>query len=77
MKALRNIIINIILSVALNGCETWPLTSREEHILKITESRMLSRIFVLKKEDNCVLRSVITCVTLRQIIILIQFSRMK
>jgi hypothetical protein len=29
---------NIILMVVLNGCETWSLTSREEHILRVSEN---------------------------------------
>jgi hypothetical protein len=32
------------------GCETWSLTLREEHRLRVFENRVL-RIFVLKKGD--------------------------
>jgi hypothetical protein len=35
----------IILSVALYGCETWSLTLREEHRLRVFENRVLRRIF--------------------------------
>jgi hypothetical protein len=35
----------IILPVLLYRCETWSLTSREEHRLRIFENRMLRRIF--------------------------------
>jgi hypothetical protein len=35
----------IILLVVLYGCESWSLTSREEHRLKVFESRVLRRIF--------------------------------
>jgi hypothetical protein len=35
----------IILSVVLNGCETWSLTVREEHKLRVFENRVLRRIF--------------------------------
>jgi hypothetical protein len=35
----------IILLVVLYGCETWSLTLREEHRLRVFENRMLRRIF--------------------------------
>jgi hypothetical protein len=35
----------IILPVVLYGCETWSLTLREEHRLKVSENRVLRRIF--------------------------------
>jgi hypothetical protein len=35
----------IILPVALYGCETWPMTLREEHRLRVFENRVLRRIF--------------------------------
>ena len=35
----------IILSVVLYGCETWSLTLREEHRLRVFENRVLRRIF--------------------------------
>jgi hypothetical protein len=35
----------IILTVVLYGCETWSLTLREEHKLKVFENRVLRRIF--------------------------------
>jgi hypothetical protein len=31
--------------VVLDGCETWSLTLREEHRLKVFENRVLRRIF--------------------------------
>ena len=34
----------IILSLVLYGCETWPLTLREDHRLKLFENRVLSKI---------------------------------
>jgi hypothetical protein len=36
--------------VVLYGCETWSLTVREEHKLKVFENRMLRRIFGPKKD---------------------------
>ena len=36
----------IILPVVLYGCETWSLTLREEHRLRVFENRVLWRIFV-------------------------------
>ena len=35
----------IILPVVLNECETWSLTLREEHRLRVFENRVLRRIF--------------------------------
>jgi hypothetical protein len=35
----------IILPVVLYGCETWSLTLREEHRLRVFENRELRRIF--------------------------------
>jgi hypothetical protein len=35
----------IILPVVLYGCETWSLTLREEHMLRVFENRVLRRIF--------------------------------
>jgi hypothetical protein len=35
----------IILPVVVYGCETWSLTSREEHRLRVFENRVLRRIF--------------------------------
>jgi hypothetical protein len=39
------IYINMILPVILYGCETWPLTLREEHRLRVFENRVLRRLF--------------------------------
>ena len=41
---------NIILPVVLYGCETWSLTLRKEHRLRVFENRMLRRIFGPKRE---------------------------
>jgi hypothetical protein len=35
----------IILPVVLYGCETWSLTLREEHRLRVFQNRILRRIF--------------------------------
>jgi hypothetical protein len=40
----------IILPVVLYGCETWSLTLREEHRLRVFENRVLRRIFGPKRE---------------------------
>jgi hypothetical protein len=40
----------IILPVVLYGCETWSLTLREEHRMRVFENSMLRRIFGSKKE---------------------------
>jgi hypothetical protein len=41
----------IILPVVLYGCETWPLTPREEHRLRVFENKVLKRIFGLKRNE--------------------------
>ena len=38
----------IILHVVLYGCETWSLTLREKHRLRVFENRVLRRIFGTK-----------------------------
>ena len=40
----------IKLPVVLYGCETWSLTLREEHRLKVFENRVLRRIFGAKRD---------------------------
>jgi hypothetical protein len=41
----------IILSFVLYGCETWSLTFREEHRLRMFENRDLGRIFGPKRDE--------------------------
>ena len=41
----------IILTVVLYGCETWPLTLREERRLRVFENRVLRKIFGLKRDE--------------------------
>ena len=41
---------NIILPVVFYGCETWSLTLREEHRLRVFENRVLRRIFGPKRD---------------------------
>jgi hypothetical protein len=36
--------------VVLYGCETWSLTLREEHRLRVFENRVLRRIFGPKRD---------------------------
>jgi hypothetical protein len=40
-----------ILPVVLYGCETWSLTLKEEHRLRVFENRMLRRIFGPKRDE--------------------------
>jgi hypothetical protein len=40
----------IILPVVVYGCETWSLTLREEHRLRVFENRVLRRIFGPKRD---------------------------
>jgi hypothetical protein len=51
----------IILPVILYGCETWSLTLREKHRLRLFENRMLRKIFGQKGDEveigeNCIMR---------------------
>jgi hypothetical protein len=39
------------LPVVLYGCETWSLTLREEHRLRVFENRVLRKIFGPKKDE--------------------------
>ena len=43
--------IPIILPVVLYGCETWSLTLREEHRLRVFENRVLRRVFGPKRAE--------------------------
>jgi hypothetical protein len=53
----------IILPVLLYGCETWSLTLREEHTLRVFENRVPRRIFRPKRDEltgewsNCIVWS--------------------
>jgi hypothetical protein len=38
-------------SVVLYGCETWSLTQRKEHRLRVFENRVLRRIFGPKRDE--------------------------
>jgi hypothetical protein len=42
----------VILAVVLYGCETWSLTFREEHRLRVFGNRVLRRIFGPKREEE-------------------------
>jgi hypothetical protein len=41
----------IMLPVVLYGCETWSLTLREEHRLRVFENRVLRRIFGPRRDE--------------------------
>jgi hypothetical protein len=43
--------MHLILPVVLYGCETWSLTVREEHKLRVFENRVLRRIFGPKRVE--------------------------
>jgi hypothetical protein len=42
----------VILPVVLYGCETWSLTLREEHRLRVFQNRVLRKIFGPKREEK-------------------------
>jgi hypothetical protein len=46
----RLIYKTVILPVVLYGCETWSLTVKEEHKLRVFENRLLRRIFGPKRD---------------------------
>jgi hypothetical protein len=58
---------NYNLPVVLYGCETWSLTLKEEHRLRVFENRVLRKIFgpqgneVAGGGENYIMRSFITC----------------
>jgi hypothetical protein len=58
--------------VVLYGCETWSLTLRQEHRLRVFENKVLRRIFGSKRDEvtggwrNCITRSFVIY-TLRQV----------
>jgi hypothetical protein len=56
----------------LYGCETWSLTLQEEYGIRMSENRMLKKIFGLKREEmageDCIMKSFITC-TLHQVLL--------
>jgi glutamine synthetase len=37
--------------MVLYGCETWSLTLREEHRLKVFENKVLRKIFEVKRDE--------------------------
>ena len=41
----------VISPVVLYGCETWSFTLREEHWLRVSENRVLRRIFGTKRDE--------------------------
>jgi hypothetical protein len=41
----------IILPFVLYGCETWSLTLKEEHRLRVFENRVVRRIFGPKRDE--------------------------
>jgi hypothetical protein len=60
----------IILTVVLNGCETWSLRLREEQRLRVSGHKVLNRMFGPKRNEviggwrNCIM-SFITCTICR------------
>jgi hypothetical protein len=55
LEAMKNLQVRInktiILPVVLYGCETWSLTLREEHRLRVFENRVLRKIFGQKTDE--------------------------
>jgi hypothetical protein len=58
--------VNIVrFRAVLYGCETWSLTVREEHMLRVFENRVLRRIFGPKRKEgsggNYIIRNLMIC----------------
>jgi hypothetical protein len=51
-KLKNKIYRTVILPVVLYGCETWSLTLREEHRLKVFENSVLRKIFGPRREED-------------------------
>jgi hypothetical protein len=43
--------LSVILSIGVDGCETWSVALRKEHWLGVSENRVLRKIFAAKRED--------------------------
>jgi hypothetical protein len=50
--SVQNLLSSHLIPVVLYGCETWSLTLREEHRLRVFENRVLRRIFGPKREED-------------------------
>jgi len=50
-KKLKTKIYRTIILPVLYGCETWPLTLREERRLRVFENRVLRRVFGPKRDE--------------------------
>jgi hypothetical protein len=50
----------VILFALLYGCETWPLTLREENRLEVTLEHS-AEDEITEAGENCIMRSFITC----------------
>jgi vacuolar-type H+-ATPase subunit D/Vma8 len=63
-----NLYETVILPVVLYGCESWYLTLREEHRLRVFENRVLRNIFGPKREEDgswrekCVMMNFTVCI---------------
>jgi hypothetical protein len=47
----NNLLLTIKFTVEVETCETWSLTLREEHRLKVFENRVLRRMFGPKRDE--------------------------
>jgi len=55
------------LPVVLYGCETWSVTMREQHRLRVFENRVLREVFGAKRDEvtgsgeNYIMRNFMVC----------------
>ena len=59
----------IILAVVVYGCETWSLTLREEHRLRVFENKVLRKIYGADRDEItgewrklCIMQSYMYCI---------------
>ena len=45
------VVFSPINNILLNGCETWSLILLEEHRLRVSENRVLKRLFGPKRDE--------------------------
>ncbi|KAJ4433767.1 hypothetical protein ANN_16079 [Periplaneta americana] len=51
VPAVNILYLTVILPVVLYGCETWTLTLKEEHRLRVFENKVLRKIFGAKRDE--------------------------
>ena len=50
MQLIYLFVVSAVLSLVVDGCETWYVVVREEHRLRIYKNRLLKKVFSAKRE---------------------------